>query len=49
MHVRLFIRVDDDHVDGITLVSELQSPTDLLFNPQKIYENGKPWWNNIDR
>jgi hypothetical protein len=21
----------------------------LLFIPQVIYENGEPWWNDIDR
>jgi phage pi2 protein 07 len=29
-------------------VSELRSPTDLLFIPQVIYEHGKPRWDAID-
>jgi hypothetical protein len=34
---------------GWDYVSELQSPTCLLFIPQIIYEYGEPRWNDIDR
>jgi hypothetical protein len=30
-------------------VSELLTPTGLLFIPQAIYEHGEPRWNDIDR
>jgi hypothetical protein len=34
---------------GWDYVSELQSPTGVLFLPQMIYKYGIPRWNNIDR
>jgi hypothetical protein len=30
-------------------VSELRSPTGILFIPQVIYEYGERWWNSVDR
>jgi hypothetical protein len=30
-------------------VSEMRSPTGILFIPQVIYEHGESWWNNIIR
>jgi hypothetical protein len=33
---------------GWDYVSELQSPTGLLFMPQMIHEYGEPWWSDID-
>jgi hypothetical protein len=35
---------------GETLsVSELRTPTGILFISQIIHEYGQPWWNDIDR
>jgi hypothetical protein len=39
----MFISMESDYV------SELLPLTDVLFIPQMIYENGEPWWNDIDR
>jgi hypothetical protein len=33
---------------GRDYVSELLTPTGLLFIPQVMYELGKPWWNDVD-
>jgi hypothetical protein len=33
---------------GRDYVSELWSPTGLLFIPQVIYEHGEQWWNDVD-
>jgi hypothetical protein len=30
-------------------VSELGSPTGLLFIPQMIFDYGEPWWSDADR
>jgi hypothetical protein len=34
---------------GRDYVSELRSPTGLLFTHQVTFEHGEPWWNDIDR
>jgi hypothetical protein len=39
----MFISMESDYV------SELRPLTGLLFILQMVYENGEPWWNDIDR
>jgi hypothetical protein len=34
---------------GCDYVSELRTPTGLLFITQAIYQHGEPWRNDVDR